>query len=1053
MRSKAKSMVWCLLILAFSLPTHHAQASVCLVQQSKDQVTPCKRAFDEAERLLKIGSAESLKAAIPKYEEAIQCFRAVGNRPLEARSLNNMGYAYDSIGEKRKGLDLYQQALVIDKELGNLKESGTILHNIGGLYSDLGEKKKALDYYSEAMSLWRATNNKRGEANTLNSIGLIYDALSEDEKALQFFNQSLELSRAVGDLSLEAHLLNNIGGLYFKHSDLRKALDFYLQSLPIARPLGLRRLEATNLVNIAAVYDGLGEIQKALEYLQAALPILKATGNRSVEALTLGNIGGVYHGLGQREKALDFYQQALTILRAVGNRDVEAITLNNIGLLYRDLNENQKALEYFSQALLILRAVGNRRVEAITLRNIGVVYFAQGELQKALELYNESLSISQAVGNRSGEARAFNNIGMAYDTLGERQKALESYDSALAIARNIEDHEGEGIVLINIGAVYHALGEKLKAVQYYTRALPILRALGDRNGEATALANLMWLWKDSKPNLAVFFGKQAVNLYQQLRVDISGLEREIQRTYLHSIEANYRNLADLLIANGRLPEAQQVLSLLKEEEYFEFVRRDSSETSSLNGHTTLTEAEAAVEKQYVEIADGLTALGAERAALIAKSARTPAEETRLAQLDNDIAIGNEAFQKFLDQMSQQLGSEKQLSRVAQITESEGLMETLRALGPGTAILYTLVGDDKFRIILVTADVRKAYEFPIAAAELNHKILAFREAVQNPRIDPRPLGQELFKIIVGSELTRDLTQAKITTLMWSLDGVLRYLPVAALYDGQHYLIERYRTAVFTPASQSRLKDEVTAHWKVLGLGVSKSQPGFDSLPGVSEELAGIVHDEANPKQEKGILAGKVLLDEAFTAASMQTALRQHYPLVHIASHFQFRPGNETNSFLLLGDGTHFTLAEIKRLGQVFDGVDLLTLSACNTATGGAGADGKEVEGFGVLAQLKGAKAVMATLWPVADESTQLMMREFYRLREANPQWSKAEALRQAQLELLAGQASGASKRAVRRAEIAVGAGTDGHQSTYAPDPNAPFAHPYFWAPFILIGNWK
>src|SRR5438128_6543979 len=153
-------------------------------------------------------------------------------------------------------------------------------------------------------------------------------------------------------------------------------------------------------------------------------------------------------------------------------------------------------------------------------------------------------------------------------------------------------------------------------------------------------------------------------------------------------------------------------------------------------------------------------------------------------------------------------------------------------------------------------------------------------------------------------------------------------------------------------------------------------------GVPEELRGIIRDKS-VKASTGVLPGKLILDEAFTETSMEAALHQSYRVVHIASHFRFQPGNETQSFLLLGDGTHLTLADLKNMGQLFSGVDLLTLSACNTAVGERLGDGKEVESFGVIAQKKGASAVMASLWPVMDQSTQLFMREFYRLHSENP----------------------------------------------------------------------
>jgi CHAT domain-containing protein len=177
-------------------------------------------------------------------------------------------------------------------------------------------------------------------------------------------------------------------------------------------------------------------------------------------------------------------------------------------------------------------------------------------------------------------------------------------------------------------------------------------------------------------------------------------------------------------------------------------------------------------------------------------------------------------------------------------------------------------------------------------------------------------------------------------------------------------------------------------------------------------------------------------------------------VHIASHFQFSPGNETNSALLLGDGTFLSLAQIKSLPNVFGGVELLTLSACNTATGGSGANGKEVEGFGVLAQRQGAKAVVASLWPVADRSTKLLMQEFYRSREARSGESKIAALREAQLKLLRGEITADTAQSTNRQITHEEAKPDEtRRPLFKPDPKAPFAHPYYWAPFILIGNWK
>jgi CHAT domain-containing protein len=447
---------------------------------------------------------------------------------------------------------------------------------------------------------------------------------------------------------------------------------------------------------------------------------------------------------------------------------------------------------------------------------------------------------------------------------------------------------------------------------------------------------------------------------------------------VRSKEEIYRELADLLINEGRLPEAQQVLNFLKEEEFRDYIRR-AGEAAGAAGQVELTPDEAAWEQRYREIQDRVAALGRERGELSARRLRSPEEDAQLAQLDADLRVAAQAFQAFLDSLAADFGARAETGeRVFQLREAQGLMADLRELGPGTVALYTISGEQRYRVILITPDVQKAAEYTIGAADLARKVFAFRETLQNPRSDPRPLAEELYTILVGP-VAKDLEQAGARTLMWALDGVLRYVPFSALYDGHGYLVERYRSVVFTPASKSRLKDRPDAWHTGLGVGVSKAQTGFEPLPAVADELRSIIRDDRLEEISGGVLRGHLLLDDAFTEPALKAELRQRPPVVHIASHFQFRPGNEGDSFLLLGDGRRLTVADLKGDWSLFDGVDLLTLSACDTATGGINATGKEVESFGVLAQRQGAKAVIATLWGVADRSTRTLMEHFYRAR--------------------------------------------------------------------------
>ena len=810
------------------------------------------------------------------------------------------------------------------------------------------------------------------------------------------------------------------------------------------------------------VFANQDRYDKAAAAYERALALHRAQHDRAGEGHALNDLANAYYALGRFERVIEDAEQARTIMRELQDKEGEAAALNMLGAAYHELGSYDKAIDYYQQALAVVRALQDHMSEAGALNNIGESLRLSGRCEQALSYIEQALALTRGPQPPPGvyyavirdphdvkaEGVTLDSLGAAYYCLGRDDKAAATLREALARHRETKNLFDEGITRNNLGRVLLRQGQNDKALEQLTQALIVNREVKNLKEEGATLGNLMFAWRArGNPRLAIFYGKQAVNDFQAIRNNIQQLDKFTQKGFLSAQQETYRALADLLISAGRLAEAQQVVGMLKEEEYFEFVRRDGGEAASLASRAALTPTEAEIERRYHEIADRVAALGRERGSLREKEQLTLEEEQHLKQLEADLEVAGQAFQQFLDQLATELGNTKEAGRVQEVRESQALMDTLRELGNGAVALYTIVGADKYRVILITPDVQKAAEYPIKATELYAKVAQFRAALEDPRRDPRPLAEELYRIIVGP-IAHDLQAAKAETLMWSLDDVLRYVPMAALHDGNGYLVERYRNVVFTPASTTRLKDEPSATWTGLGLGVSKAHGDFPALPAVPAELHGIIREQtAQPTTQPtagGVLAGRVMLDEAFNADALKAALRQRYPVVHIASHFQFTPGNETNSFLLLGDGTHLTLAQLKSATNLFSGVELLTLSACDTAAGGEGADGREVESFGVLAQRQGAKAVLASLWPVADASTKELMEQFYQLRNAEAGTLKAEALRQAQLALLHGTTTNArtsQQRGLGDHPVAPGIG------------GAPYAHPYFWAPFILIGNWK
>jgi len=914
---------------------------------------------------------------------------------------------------------------------------------------------QALEKAQQALLVWRALGDRYWEAYTLHLIGRAYSSSSKNDQAIKYYEQALAIAQELKHQFGIASALHELGFQQMQIGRFEKAIEYYQQALAIRREVRDPPGEAISLYRLGWAYSSLGRFEKGIDYLEQALAIHRELKDRQGEVDTLNGLGNFHNRLSRYEKGIEYSHHALAIARELKYQFGISSALAGLGNAYSRLGRYEKAIEYWEQSLAAAREIKALRAEAGALSSLGNQYLLTSRYEKAIEYYQQALAINREVKWRQAEGSVLNNLGVAYANLERHEKAIEYHKQALAIARDVKNRINEGNVLAGLGTSYRALGRLEESIRCHEEAIFIAREVKAKDKEANALEGLMLDWQaHNKPGLAIFFGKQAVNVLQEIRNEITGLERESQQSFVKSYEETYRQLADLLVSEGRLPEAEQVIRMLKDEEYFDFIRGDEGNSSKAQ-KAALTPEEAALEKRYREIADQIATLGTERGTLMDKKTRTPEEEQRLAKLDADLIVAGTAFQKFLDQLVTELGRTSESSgKVFQLRESQGLMEDLRELGKGVVAIYTLVGQDKYRVILTTTDFQKGYEYPIKAADLNRKVLEFRDVLQNPKLDPLPLAQELYKILVGP-VAKDLQGVKARMLMWSLDGVLRYLPVAALHDGKQYLVEQYRNAVFTPASQSRLLQEPSRKWTALGLGVSKSQGDrIPALPGVVEEMHGIIREEGS---KSGVLPGTIKLDEAFTQETMLAELRNRNPVVHIASHFQFQPGNETNSALLLGDGKFLSLVQIKSLPNVFGGVELLTLSACNTATGGSGANGKEVEGFGVLAQRQGAKAVVASLWPVFDTSTKVLMQDFYRLREAKSDTTKAEALRQAQLRLLRGEtttelattkASTPDRKIVHEEKPEATS-----KPRFTPGPKRPYAHPYYWAPFILIGNWK
>ncbi len=885
--------------------------------------------------------------------------------------------------------------------------------------------REAITKLQEAWPLWQRLGDKYWEATVLTFLGRRYDEADEKAKALEYSGIALRIWIDIGDKGGEASVLNNIGLVYCALGENQKGIGYYEQAEKLLREAGHKRREAQILINIGSAYSRMGETRKALEHLNQGASLSKSLNDNDRLAHALNSIGGTYQELGDFQKALDYYNQALPLWVSPYGK-VKAH--NNLGAIHSALGDKKKALEYYREALTLSLTLGSKRDEAGALNNLGLIHSDIGEEQEAIRYYKQALAIWQAVGDKEGEATTLNNIGGSYRDSGERQKALE----------------------------------------YFYQALPLSRITNVRLMESITASNVMMVWRSlDNPGMAILFGKLSLNNLQGLRGAASGLENEAQKLLRRRVRPTYQQLAELLIKTGQVEQAIHVINLYHDEQFFDFSRPENAPVTKVPLSWREQEIASRFESSIARV--GQLGLQVEELKRQSHVRQLPQAETaRLQKLEAEFNTANSAFLAVLKDAETELvqpASEKDIvSNIKDVADMKSALSKLSsATGQKTAALYTLIKKDKLHLIVLTPDGEvKPYESTIKQDELNQHLIEFHALLQSPTYDPRPLGKVLYNIIF-KPVAAILNESGVQTLMWQLDGNLRYVPMAALFDGEKYLAERYQNVVFTRTDVARMLQTVPPDWTGTGFGSSKNQTvdlpdttskiDFAAIPGVVQELRSIFRTSA---QDSGILNGAVFTDEQFTKNTFYQAMKQRRPLVHISSHFMFRPGDDSRSFLLLGDGTALTLNEMKQQERIFAGVELLTLSACNTAAIQPDANGKEIDGFAELAQRLGAGSVLATLWQVADSSTPWLMREFYAKRQSKRRITKAEALRHAQLALLNGTAATkplSEARKVRnftRGEIVYL--SKKNVPLFPHDRKKPFAHPYYWSPFVLFGNW-
>jgi len=753
--------------------------------------------------------------------------------------------------------------------------------------------------------------------------------------------------------------------------------------------------------NLALIYLEQGQFQAAENAIASAnLDLDKITNIKAREKALAGLLainGQLQFERGQFKTALDNWQQAADLYQKnqdeqnyLKNKISTVRALQNLGLYGRSLKIARKIEQN-------LENKPNDFFKHQTLLTLGSLLQGKGRLAESKKVLQTSLNIAQELNSNEAIAKSLLSLANTARLQGKLIEAFNLYQQTLATSQNprleievklnqlnlliatgqiesarslISQIEANlNLLPLNHDTVYARINLAQNSLQLIPTnqseiilnlAIAAAETLGDRRGLSYGWGTLGRLYElNDNLEKARQLTEKALFIAKGINAPEIAYQWEWQLGRIYKQQQNRK---------------QAILAYSHAKDNLDFLRRDLIANSSqirFNFRET-------VEPLYRELADLLLQPEATQADL--QLARETIEALQLAELDNFF---------------------KDACLDAQPVRID-------AIDRNAAIFYTIILEDRLEIILALPDKPLTrYATPVSKLQVQTTIEGFRLTLNDPFDDNYQTLSEIIYSWAIAPLESQLAANQVQNLVFVMDGVLRNIPMAALFDGEQYLIEKYAIA-YAPTLQ--LVDERTANRtgeRVLLAGLSEARQDFPALPGVKEEL-----DKIQAK-----LASQILLNDRFTQTNFATALdRNPFSIVHIASHGEFSSRLEDTFILTWNDRINISeLNSILRSDfKQTDPIELLVLSACQTAVG----DSQAAIGLAGMAVRAGARSTMASLWAVSDESTTLLMTRFYAEWVSND-ITKAEALRRAQNTVL---------------------------------QEEEFVHPYFWSAFILLGNW-
>lgn len=1025
--------------------------------------------------------AGQYEKALSYREKELAINRQIGDRRWEGNATRSIGDVYSNLGQHEQALTYFEKALAIYKELGDKKWEGHALANIGHEHTKLGHYQKAFSYYEKALALYRQNGNRKEEGFVLGQSCNLSLCLGKEEKALSYYGKALDIYREIDDKAGEGEILRLGFFMYVRLALYEEAIAYRKEASAIHREIGDREEEANDFNDIGSVYSAiLGRYDDAIDNFKRALAIHKEIGDKKGEGNDFRYIGGVFFDIGLYEKAFTYYEEALAIHRGIGDKEGEGDDLRWFGSSYALLGWYEKAIGCHEKALAIHRKIGAKEGITSDLGFMGLIYLDLGLSKKAIGSHEKALTIYKEIGAKFNEIQEFKAIRDIHLNLGWYEKALSyhekiklKYASFMGVPFDENEDTGIGDMYLEIGQInkaakiYKQVGDKFRLGRLYLAKKEFVKSL--EYFEALLNEELKRRTPSATFRALVGLGLsyEGIKKYRKAKkhyVEAIEIVEEIRNSLTPARRSNFF-AGKMLGGFSRLEPYEgliRVLNIMEQQDsalhYAEYTKARLFAESIASKHQSLTfhlPAKLAAEEKSV----------ANQIAALYKKRENAYLENRMHAYENidKLLKAKKQEQKIIISKIR-----KDYPEYASIKYTQPIKVLDIPLKANEYLIeFEVTGTATFAWLVHEGRVIKSYTIPTCRKELTGLVKKYRAYFQVSRksdlaqFDPKT-GHKLYTLLVKDILSLVPKDSHIIIVPDEILGVLpfealvsqmpkRYqiaegdkgpFPIGIRYVGDERNISYYQSATALAMIRNiRQKTEATKPMLVVAdpvFDVADARvQGKTFLAKVTKyqmNLMRAVKDEGGfsfPRLEQtSVLArnlnknfnNRVDVLEGLNAsyAKLKKYNIENYKYLVFATHAILDnqvPGIREPALVLTQLGNPEDEDGFLTMSEVMDlrlNATCSALTACETGLG-KNISGEGVMGMGRAFQYAGAKSVLVSLWSVAEESTtKLTERFFYYLKIGK---KSQEALKLARTD-------------IRR---------EGYE------------HPFYWAPFILIGE--